>query len=125
MGTVVVTVAGALDPEGSQHFRTVMRDLVENQGNLSVEVDLGRVTAIDATGLAALVEAATQAGERGGQLVLRNASGRLPVTNRRRPAPSHPPAPLRRFHGWVWPPAKEPPAPDVGPAASGSEGAQP
>lgn len=108
MGTVVVTVVGALDEDGSEQFATVVRDLVENQGNLSVEVDLGQVTVMDATGLAALVEAATYAGERGGQFLLRNSSGHLPAGDRRHPSPSRPPAHTWGVHNLLQLPGRRP-----------------
>jgi anti-anti-sigma regulatory factor len=44
LGTVVVTVHGALDLAGCKPLEGVLTDLIEGQGNLAVAVDLGRAT---------------------------------------------------------------------------------
>ena len=117
---MVVTVQGILDSAGAQQLQVVLRDLVENQGNLKVEVDLAEVTAMGSASLAALVEAATQAGERGGQLFVRNAPEGAPEISAPRP-PSDVATPARRLHAMAWHPAtggghtgQWPPAPGRG-----------
>lgn len=44
-GTVMVTVHGELDPPKVAHLRLLLTDLIDDQGNVSVVVDLQDATA--------------------------------------------------------------------------------
>lgn len=68
-GTVVVTVDGALDLEGSELLARVLTDLIEGQGNLAVAVDLGKAV-VDPTAVRVFAEAATRASKRGTRFIL-------------------------------------------------------
>ena len=105
---VVVTVQGTLDADGAQQLRRILKDLVENQGNLNVEVDLAGVKAMSSATLAALLEAATQAGDRGGQLLLRNPrEGVLDPSTVQPDVPNTGPR-ARRLFAQAWHPAAAP-----------------
>jgi anti-anti-sigma factor len=69
-GVVVVTPHGRLDGSASAAIGDVLRDLIDNQGNLSVRVDLQHVTVADSTWIDVLNEAAGAAESRGGELSL-------------------------------------------------------
>jgi len=71
-GTVVVRIAGDLDLTTAPELEHGLTSLIDGQGNLSIRVELGRVTFIDATGLTALGRAQRQAHDRGGELALAN-----------------------------------------------------
>jgi anti-anti-sigma factor len=70
MGVVVVTAHGPLDAANGAVLESVLADLIEGQGNLTVVVDLHDVPAVDAAGLAVLVASAEAAAGRGGNLTL-------------------------------------------------------
>ena len=69
-GTVVVTVRGELDTESSKHLGSILADLIDGQGNLSVLVDLHDASASDPDCLWMLTEAAERAHRRGGTMRL-------------------------------------------------------
>lgn len=69
MGTVVVTVDGALTLEGSQLLSRLLSDLIEGQGNLAVAVDLGRAI-VDPEAVKVFVEAAKRASKQGTKFIL-------------------------------------------------------
>ena len=70
---VVVTGHGTLDRAGCATLDRVLRDLIDDQGNLAVVVDLGNVTVSRLECAGVLAEAAASAASRGGELVLVNA----------------------------------------------------
>lgn len=72
VGTVVVTIQGELDAYTAPRLQSQLRDLINNQGNLTVVLDLATMTFIDSTGLAVLVEALKRIRSRGGELTLAN-----------------------------------------------------
>ena len=69
LGTVVVTVDGALDLESSELLARVLSDLIEGQGNLAVAVDLGKAV-VDSEAVTVFSEAAKRASERGAKFIL-------------------------------------------------------
>ena len=70
LGTVVVTVDGALNLEGSQLLARLLGDLIEGQGNLAVAVDLGTAI-VEPEALTVFVDAAQRAHKRGTKFVLK------------------------------------------------------
>ena len=69
LGTVVVTVDGALNLESSELLARVLSDLIEGQGNLAVAVDLGKAI-VDPEAVTVFAEAAERASERGATFIL-------------------------------------------------------
>ncbi len=69
-GTVVVTVHGELDVIRAAHLGSILSDLIDGQGNLSITVDLHDATASDADSLWVFSEAAERARRRGGTIRL-------------------------------------------------------
>ena len=69
LGTVVVTVDGALNLEGSELLARVLTDLIEGQGNLAVAVDLGKAV-VDPEAVTVFAEAAKRASKRGTKFIL-------------------------------------------------------
>lgn len=69
VGTVVVTVEGALNLEGSALLARVLTDLIEGQGNLAVAVDLGTAI-VDPVAVTVFADAAKRASERGARFIL-------------------------------------------------------
>ena len=69
LGTVVVTVDGALNLESSELLARVLSDLIEGQGNLAVAVDLGKAI-VEPEAVTVFAEAATRASERGAKFIL-------------------------------------------------------
>lgn len=67
---VVVTGHGTLDRAGCAVLDCVLRDLIDDQGNLCVVVELGDVTVSRLECAGVLAEAATSAARRGGELVV-------------------------------------------------------
>jgi anti-anti-sigma regulatory factor len=65
-GTVVVTIRGHIDAQASQHLGSILADLIDGQGNMSVLVDLREAGATDPDCLWMLTEAAERAHRRGG-----------------------------------------------------------
>ena len=69
-GQVVVTLHGALETSACPVLDRVLRDLIDNQGNMAVVVDLADVTVADMACAGVLLAAASSAARRGGELVL-------------------------------------------------------
>ncbi len=66
-GAAVRVESGALlDGAGVDRLRDVLLDLIEGQGNLTIEVDLPQVTAVDVRLLEVLVEAQMRVSSRRG-----------------------------------------------------------
>lgn len=70
MGTVLVTTHGVLDPDGSQMLDRALRDLIEDQGNLSLIIDLIDLSVSEPSCLGVFVEATASAAKRGGEVAL-------------------------------------------------------
>jgi anti-sigma B factor antagonist len=83
-GTVVVHATGDLDVASAPQLADALVDVIDDQGSLSVRIDLRGVTFIDSTGLSLLVDALHRVGEKGGTLML-----------------AHPGPSLRRLFGIV------------------------
>lgn len=77
-GTVMVTVHGELDPSKVAHLQLLLADLVDNQGNVSVVVDLQDATAApdDPGGLVKFAEATKHAHGRQAVIVVDGLSAR-------------------------------------------------
>jgi anti-sigma B factor antagonist len=71
-GTVVVHVAGEIDAATAPFLRDALIGVIDEQGSLSVRIDLGEVSVIDSTGLSVLASALMRIQEKGGQLTLAN-----------------------------------------------------
>lgn len=69
---VVVRLAGELDAATAPYLQEALAGVVDDQGNLSVRVDLGDVTFIDSTGLSVLVRTWERLRLKGGELALTN-----------------------------------------------------
>ena len=69
-GTVVVTIRGELDTYTAPKLQRHLKDLIEDQGNLTMALDLSEMTFIDSSGLSVLVDALKRMRERGGSLRL-------------------------------------------------------
>ena len=69
---VTVAVSGEVDRQSSGVLRTLLLDVVDGQGNLSVALDVSGMTSIDSAGLALLLEMHGRAVQRGGSFVLHN-----------------------------------------------------
>ena len=74
LGTVVVTVHGDLNSATSPQLAEVLRDLIDDQGNLSVVVDVRSLTLSSPVGAAALAVAGHWAQRHGGTLSVAHAS---------------------------------------------------
>jgi anti-anti-sigma factor len=77
LGTVVVALRGPIDAAGSSVLKTVLGDLIENQGNLAVVIDVHDVTDVEPAGLDVFVIAQGWALVRGGQVVIAGAEHRV------------------------------------------------
>ncbi len=66
----MVTVHGELDVTRAAHLGSILSDLIDGQGNLSITVDLHDATASDADSLWVFSEAAERARRRGGTVRL-------------------------------------------------------
>ena len=77
-GTVVVTLHGALGVDGTEQLRWVLEDLMENQGNLTVVVDLSGTTTVGTSAMDTLEDLAHRASQRGGELTV---TGARPANN--------------------------------------------
>jgi hypothetical protein len=77
-GTVMVTVHGELDPLKAAHLRRVLADLIDDQGNVSVVVDLqdATPTADDRDALRRFAAAAKDAHGRHAVIVFEQPSAR-------------------------------------------------
>jgi anti-anti-sigma factor len=69
-GRVVVVAHGTLDDAACPVLDRALRDLIDNQGNMTVVVDLADVTVSDLACTGVLLAAADSAARRGGALVL-------------------------------------------------------
>lgn len=69
-GRVVVTAHGTFDSSASPTLDRVLRDLIDDQGNMAVVVDLGDVTVADLACTGVLLAAADSAASRGGELIV-------------------------------------------------------
>lgn len=101
LGTVVVTLRGKLDRAGAAALEHALRDLIHDQGNLSVMIDLGNLDSMEPTFAAVLASAREWACQLGGRFELHGPSevalatihqaglvDVVPSTNhRRRPTP--------------------------------------
>jgi hypothetical protein len=70
MGTVVVTLEGLLDNDGSSAVAGVLWDLVVGQGNLSVAVDVRRLSLCDPSFMAFCMVLEREAAGRGGTVTV-------------------------------------------------------
>ena len=70
--TVVVRVVGEVDVATSPALREALVELIEGQGNLSIQLDLEHMTFIDSTGIGVLVGALRTLRGKGGTLGLTN-----------------------------------------------------
>jgi anti-anti-sigma factor len=70
LGTVVVTVHGELDMTRAGNLGTILGDLIDGQGNLSVVVDLHDATTTAPDSLLVVTDAAERARRRGGTVRL-------------------------------------------------------
>ena len=77
LGTVVVCTRGTLDDRSSLTLRDVLADLIENQGNMTVVVDLHDMTDVDPACLEIFVAAHGWATIRGGHLSLTGARNQV------------------------------------------------
>jgi anti-anti-sigma factor len=77
LGTVVVTLHGELSATTSPQVTEVLRDLIDDQGNLSVVIDARDLTVSGPDGVAAFVVAAQWARRHGGRFALAHASDGL------------------------------------------------
>lgn len=69
-GSVVVGVIGELDCSTADVLSQRLEDLLEDQGNLSVVLNLEGMTFVDSSGLSVFVTAFRHLRERGGELTL-------------------------------------------------------
>ena len=69
-GRVVVAAHGTLDNAACPVLDKALRDLIDNQGNMTVVVDLADVTVGDLACIGVLAAAADSAARRGGELVV-------------------------------------------------------
>jgi anti-anti-sigma regulatory factor len=72
---VIVALGGDLDAAGSVGAGDVLSDLIDGQGNLSVEVHLALVGRIDPSAVDALASVAAKTAVRGGKLTLVDPTG--------------------------------------------------
>ncbi|HEV3497871.1 MAG TPA: STAS domain-containing protein [Actinomycetes bacterium] len=70
--SVTVAVHGEVDGPATAVLAGLLLDVVEGQGNLSVDLDLSDMTFIGSAGLAMLLDMHRRAVERGGTFVLHN-----------------------------------------------------
>ena len=70
--TVVVHLAGELDVATGPVLQNALAGVIEDQGNLAVQLDLGGMAFIDSTGLSILADALRRLREKGGDLSLAN-----------------------------------------------------
>ena len=78
-GTVVVHVTGEVDASTAPTLRTALESVIDDQGNLSVRLELGGMRFIDSAGLIVLLGASTRLRARNGRMILAN-----PVPSARR-----------------------------------------
>ena len=71
-GTVVIRVVGEVDLASAPMLREALVELIDGQGNLSLQMDLEHLSFIDSTGIGVLVRALRSVREKGGDLTLVN-----------------------------------------------------
>lgn len=71
-GTVVVRVAGELDVATAPTLRRALHGLIEEQGALSVRLDLRRMSFVDSTGMSVFLGGLRRLRQKGGELTLAN-----------------------------------------------------
>jgi anti-sigma B factor antagonist len=71
-GRVTVGVSGEVDACTCGRLRQHLIDVIDAQGDLPVDLDLGNMTFIDSSGLSVLVEMHLRAQDQGGTFVLHN-----------------------------------------------------
>ena len=69
-GTVTVEVQGEVDGATADYLRTVLSDLIRDQGNLKLTLDLAEMAFIDSTGMSVLVDALGWSREVGSTITL-------------------------------------------------------
>ena len=69
-GTVVVTVHGEIGLDDWARIDAILRDLIDDQGNLDVVLDLCEVAYLESDAVPLIVDAARQAHTHGGRLRL-------------------------------------------------------
>jgi len=70
LGTVVLSVQGAIELEDWSRIDGVLIDIIDAQGNLDVVVDLCDVTSLERAAMPMIVHAARRAHRHGGRLRL-------------------------------------------------------
>ena len=70
--TVVLHLAGELDVATAPVLQDALCGVIEDQGNLAVQLELGEMAFIDSTGLSILAGALRRLREKGGDLSLAN-----------------------------------------------------
>ena len=70
LGRVILTLHGELDTAAAPVLRSVLDDIIEQQGNLDVIIDLAKLEFVDSRGLSELVAADRMAKEQGGTVTL-------------------------------------------------------
>lgn len=70
--TVVLHLAGDLDVATAPVLQQALAGIIEDQGNLAVQLDLRDMTFVDSTGLSVLIGALRRLREKGGRLTLAN-----------------------------------------------------
>lgn len=71
-GTVVIRVLGELDGATAPLLRAALTSVIDDQGNLSVRLDLGEMTFVDTTGLSVFVDGLKRLRDKGGSFTLAN-----------------------------------------------------
>lgn len=72
MGTVVISVSGELDASTCPKLKRSLNDMIEDQGQLAVDLDLAGLQFIDSSGIQLLVDAHRRLEAKGGSLTLRS-----------------------------------------------------
>ena len=76
-GAVLVSVHGELDLARAEQLGTILADLIDGQGNLSLVIDLHGATASHPDSLLVFTEAAERARLRGGMVRIKEPAGPL------------------------------------------------
>lgn len=77
LGAVVVEVHGELDVTSSASLGHVLRDLIDNQGNLTVVIDVRDTTLVDPAAVSVFAAAASAAFRRRARLALKEPDDNL------------------------------------------------
>src|SRR5437763_9463556 len=70
--TVVLRVDGEVDAATAPLLERALAGVIDEQGNLSVQLDLRGTAFIDSTGLSVLVSALRRVRDKGGEMILAN-----------------------------------------------------